>query len=151
MALPTLNTDLNVVSKLDDQPNDVGGLTAAQLKAKFDEASGLIKTYINGTLLPYLEGDYAAGDIGIQTIALISSATNVQTALAALAQSIADVTQGSVADGSITTAKLAPGCAPSYITESRASVVLNIWQGTQAQYDALGSHSATTLYFLTES
>lgn len=55
MALPTLNDDLAVISKLDDLPNDVGGLTAADLKAKFDEAAGAIQTYINDTLLPYLE------------------------------------------------------------------------------------------------
>ena len=69
MSQPNLNEDLNIVSnsdltitymdgnldiiqQLDDEPNDVGGLTAAELKAKFDEAGNIIKTYINGTLIP---------------------------------------------------------------------------------------------------
>lgn len=115
MALPTLSNDLNIVSKLDDQPNDVGGLTAAQLKAKFDEASGLIKTYINNTLIPYLEGTSGAGDIGITTVSGIQAATNVQDALAALEANIEGVTQGAVADNSINTAKL----VDSSVTEAK--------------------------------
>lgn len=47
-----LNGDLNIIAKLDDEPNDVGGLTADQLKAKFDEAGNRIKNYINNTLIP---------------------------------------------------------------------------------------------------
>ena len=106
MALPTLNDDLAVISKLDDLPNDVGGLTAADLKAKFDEAAGAIQTYINDTLLPYLESVSGAGDIGITTVSGIQAATNVQDALAALEANIEGVTQGSVADNSINTVKL---------------------------------------------
>ena len=69
MSQPNLNEDLNIVSnsnltiayldgnldiiqQLDDEPNDVGGLTSAELKAKFDEAGNVIKTYINDTLIP---------------------------------------------------------------------------------------------------
>ena len=107
MALPTLNDDLAIISKLDDLPNDVGGLTAAELKAKFDEAAGAIQTYINGTLLPYLESISAAGDVGITTISGIAAATNVQEALEALELNIEGVTQGAVADNSITNAKMA--------------------------------------------
>ena len=44
MAFTQLTNDLNIISALDDEPNDVGGLTAAQLKAKFDEGPGVIKT-----------------------------------------------------------------------------------------------------------
>ena len=106
MALPTLNDDLAVISKLDDLPNDVGGLTAAELKAKFEEAAGAIQTYINDTLLPYLESVSGAGDIGITTVSGIQAATNVQDALAALEANIEGVTQGAVADNSINTVKL---------------------------------------------
>lgn len=55
MALTKLNKDMNIVSALDDQPNDVGGLTAAELKAKFDEGGNAIKLYLNGTLIAELE------------------------------------------------------------------------------------------------
>lgn len=106
MSLPQLTTDLNIIQALDDEPNDVGGLSSAQLKAKFDEAVGYIKTYINDTLLPYLESISAAGDLGITTVSGIAAATNVQEALEALELNIEGVTQGAVADNSITNAKL---------------------------------------------
>ena len=57
MALTSLTDNLNIVSALDDEPNDVGGLSATELKAKFDVAANLIKTYLNGTLLPELAAD----------------------------------------------------------------------------------------------
>lgn len=48
--------DMDIIAKLDDQPNDVGGLTAAELKAKFDEGGKAIQEYINGTLIPEVIG-----------------------------------------------------------------------------------------------
>lgn len=52
IELEYLNGDLNIIQKLDDEPNDVGGLSSAQLKAKFDEAGNVIKEYINNDLIP---------------------------------------------------------------------------------------------------
>ena len=52
IELELLDGDLNIIQKLDDEPNDVGGLTSAELKAKFDESGNIIKTYINETLIP---------------------------------------------------------------------------------------------------
>ena len=52
IEITLLDGDLNIIQALDDEPNDVGGLTSAELKAKFDEAGNTIKTYINGTLIP---------------------------------------------------------------------------------------------------
>ena len=52
IELELLDGDLNIIQKLDDEPNDVGGLTSDQLKAKFDEAGNTIKEYINETLIP---------------------------------------------------------------------------------------------------
>lgn len=59
LEIEYLNGDLNIIQKLDDEPNDVGGLTSAQLKAKFDEAGNTIKTYINDTLIPAILTDDA--------------------------------------------------------------------------------------------
>lgn len=55
MAIEKFTDDLNIISALDDEPNDVGGLTAQELKAKFDEAGLTIQKYINETLLPGAE------------------------------------------------------------------------------------------------
>lgn len=52
MALTNFEKDMAIIQKLDDEPNDVGGMTAAELKAKFDEGGLAIKEYINGTLIP---------------------------------------------------------------------------------------------------
>ncbi len=37
MSISEMTDDLGIISSLDDEPNDEGGLTAAELKAKFDE------------------------------------------------------------------------------------------------------------------
>ena len=47
--------DLDIIAALDDEPNDVGGLTAAQLKAKFDQGAKTLADYINDTLTEELE------------------------------------------------------------------------------------------------
>ena len=59
MAFEKFNKDMKIISALDDEPNDVGGLTAAALKAKFDEGGEAIKRYINGTLIPAVVADGA--------------------------------------------------------------------------------------------
>lgn len=62
LVIPGLDDDLNIIQKLDDEPNDVGGLTAAELKAKFDAAGNTIKRYINGELLPAISDTVAEAD-----------------------------------------------------------------------------------------
>lgn len=52
LTVPTLDQDLNNIQKLDDEPNDTGGLTAAQLKAEFDRAGNTIASYLNDQLIP---------------------------------------------------------------------------------------------------
>lgn len=47
-------TETNVISALPDKPNAVGGLTASQLKAKFDAAAAGIKSYLNDTLVKFM-------------------------------------------------------------------------------------------------
>lgn len=55
MELERLTEDLDIIQKLDDEPNDVGGLSAAELKEKFDESGNIIKNYINNVLISMLE------------------------------------------------------------------------------------------------
>lgn len=57
MAFEKFNKDMKIISALDDEPNDVGGLTAAELKAKFDEGGEAIKRYLNDTLIPAVVED----------------------------------------------------------------------------------------------
>ena len=63
-----LDGDLSIIQKLDDEPNDVGGLTSAELKERFDRAGNIIKEYINETLIPAIlaadatEADRAAAE-----------------------------------------------------------------------------------------
>ena len=59
LEIQLLDGDLNIIQKLDDEPNDVGGLTSAELKAKFDESGNIIKKYINETLIPAVLADDA--------------------------------------------------------------------------------------------
>lgn len=105
--LTKLLADLYIMSLLDDEPNDVGGMSSAELKAKFDEAANVIKTYINESLIPELAGANGAGSVGIDTIPGLTGASTVQAALAKIEEQMVEMTQGAVADESITTAKLA--------------------------------------------
>lgn len=52
LEIQLIGDDMNIISKLDDEPNDVGGLTAAELKAEFDKAGNIIKKYLNEKLVP---------------------------------------------------------------------------------------------------
>lgn len=52
MSLTRLTEDLNIHQKLEDEPNDVGGLSAQELKKKFDQAGLAIQKYLNETHLP---------------------------------------------------------------------------------------------------
>ena len=73
MSIPKLTKDLAVIQKLSDLPNTTEGLTAEQLKARFDEAALEIQTYINQTLVPAIAAEQipfaATPEVDAQTIA----------------------------------------------------------------------------------
>ena len=52
VIVPTFDEDMDIIQKLDDEPNDVGGLSAEQLKAEFDSAGNKTKDFINNELIP---------------------------------------------------------------------------------------------------
>jgi hypothetical protein len=84
MALTELTSDLAIVAALADQPNDDSGLTAAQVKAKFDEAAGIIKTYLNDVLTAELQAttDSSSGADNIGATAITNlTGTTVQALL----------------------------------------------------------------------
>lgn len=61
MAFTQFTKDMDIIGKLSDTPNVDDGLTAAQLKEKFDEGGKAVKDYINNELLPELEEVSLAG------------------------------------------------------------------------------------------
>lgn len=61
MAITPFEKDIEIIQKLDDEPNDVQGLTPEELKKRFDQAAIWFKEYINGTLIPAITGDGGTG------------------------------------------------------------------------------------------
>lgn len=55
MALTKLTANVNNIQALSNRPNEIDGLTAAQLKEKYDKAGADIKTYLNETLTEELD------------------------------------------------------------------------------------------------
>lgn len=85
MALTKFTKDMAIISALDAEPNDVGGLSAAELQAKFDEGGQALKTYINDTLIPEAEKTLATKEEVDQVVAGISpDLTAAEKVLAAL-------------------------------------------------------------------
>lgn len=58
MSFTPFNEDMVIIQDLNKRPNAIGGLSAAQLQAKFDEAGIKIKEYLNGTLIPELDDEH---------------------------------------------------------------------------------------------
>jgi len=106
MSFTRFTEETGNISALSDRPNDMEGLSASELKARFDKAGNDVKEYINDELLPALEATTAAGNIGIAAITGLVANT-VQEALQALFTALQDVTLGDIPDGSIGTAKMA--------------------------------------------
>lgn len=65
MALTRFTGSSNVISQLSNQPNDNEGLSAAQLKAKFDQYGETFKDFFNNTFLPEVESAISAAAAGI--------------------------------------------------------------------------------------
>lgn len=62
MKFPKLTDDLSIISKLGDNPGTDNGLTAEELKAKFDESALILQAYLNGTLVETLNELFSGGD-----------------------------------------------------------------------------------------
>lgn len=76
-----LTEDLNIIQNLPDQPT----LSARELKAKFDEAAGKIKNYLNEVVEPTvtgIQGDYvASGDLIAFKNEINGSLEDIQTSI----------------------------------------------------------------------
>ena len=121
MAFDRMTDDMNIISKLPDEPNDEGGMTASALKATFDKAGTLAKTAIN-KLIAALGASTAAGNIGFARSTEVP-ADNVQAAIENVQSQIAGVALGSIPDGSITAQQLAGGAVTAEKVADGALVI----------------------------
>lgn len=77
MAYTEFGKEMGIISALPDEPNDTGGLTAAALKAKFDEGGIAIKEYINNTLLkelPQISDITSTFELGVPSCSEVNNA-----------------------------------------------------------------------------
>ena len=107
MALPKFTKDVAYISKLADEPNDVGGLSAAALKAQFDLAPQDIQSYINDELIPRIESDIEAAALGVGAGGAVDGETISNGSIGTAKLADGAVTTAKIADRGITTAKLA--------------------------------------------
>ena len=101
MSIPKMTNDLAIIQKLSDLPNSTDGLTAAQLKAKFDEGPQAIQKWINETLVPSI----TAAMIPFAASTEIN-ADNIDAAIRAVHQQIRDAASGVLVNGSVTKEKM---------------------------------------------
>ena len=62
MGISKFSYDMDIISRLSDAPNVDDGLTASQLKAKFDEGGKAVKEYINNTLTEEIDAKTVGTD-----------------------------------------------------------------------------------------
>lgn len=60
VQIPKLSDDLEIISKLGDNPNTDNGMSSADLKAQFDRAPNIIKKFINDYVVPAIN-NYVVG------------------------------------------------------------------------------------------
>lgn len=102
MNIPYLTKDLAVIQKLSDLPNITDGLSAAALKAKFDEAALAIQNWINNDLIPALKAENLPFEGSDQL-----DVEDVQAAIELVFEQVRDASSGTITNGSVTKAKLA--------------------------------------------
>lgn len=120
MALTKLTSNVAIIAALSDLPNATDGLTAAQLKAKFDEAAGLIKTYLNDTLTEEIAAQFATQE------------------------EVDGIVLGDIPDGSLTYAKLTP--APSSAAVAGSIVKYDVAGRAQFVDPSANQDAATKVY-----
>ncbi len=121
MAITKLNTNLDIITALNDEPNDVSGLTAAQLKAKFDEGPNGIKAYLNETLIPELDAEHLPYLYGYNTT---------------IKETLDGVVLSTVPDKSITYSKFAPGALDWGLVQSYTQAGTFTWTAPNV-YDGI--------------
>ena len=101
MSIPRFLADLAIIQKLSDLPNSTEGLTAAELKARFDAAGLATQKFINEQLVPSITAD----NIPFTATNEIAAA-NIYDAILNVHSQVRDAATGAIANGSVTTEKL---------------------------------------------
>lgn len=101
MAISKMTDDLNIIQALSDLPNAEDGLSADDLKKKFDESGLTIQGYLNNTLVPQIDAEHIPFD---KTTAI--EAETVQSAIENVQAQVRDAASGSIVNGSVTKEKL---------------------------------------------
>lgn len=113
MSFTKSTTDISVHQKLGDYPNQDNGMTADELKKKFDYPAETLQKDLN-KIVEELENENATQNIGASKLdENDETENNVQAKLNKIYQATKDVTLGQIPDGTITEKKLANDYANS--------------------------------------
>lgn len=63
MALEIMKENVQIIQSLSDYPNQEEGLTAGEMKAKFDEAAVRLKNYLNDLVVPEINGKLSGDEL----------------------------------------------------------------------------------------
>ena len=140
MSIPTLDTDLSIIQKLDDYPNDIGGLSAAQLKAKFDEGALALQTYINTVLIPAL----IASNVPFTPTAAVNAAT-IQAAIENVQAQLAGISAGSIPNNTVGMEKLTKTVQNAIASGGGAAAAVTALSKTVAQNVAATNENTTAI------
>lgn len=140
MSIPTLDTDLSIIQKLDDYPNDIGGLSAAQLKAKFDEGVLTLQTYINTVLIPAL----IASNVPFTPTAAVNAET-VQAAIENVQAQLAGISAGTIPNNTIGMEKLTKTVQNAIASGGGAAEAVSALSKTVAQNVAATDENTTAI------
>ena len=147
MALTEFSKDIAYIQALDDNPNE-NDLTAAELKARFDQAGLDIKTYINSTLTKQIDtmfsgisGSVLSTVYPIGSIYISVNNTNPGTLFGGTWEQIQDTFLLSA--GSTYTAGATGGEATHTLTVDEMPSHTHIASGYRGSYAASGNNRNT--------
>lgn len=146
MSIPTLDTDLSIIQKLDDYPNDVGGLSAAELKAKFDEGVLALQTYINTVLIPAL----IAVELPFSPTQAINE-TSIQAAIENVQKQIANSVAGVIPNNTIGLEKMTASLQKTITSGGAASTAVSALTEVVAENTTAISKNTTDIASINEA
>lgn len=151
MSFTKITEDLDIIQKLADEPNADDGLSAEEVKKKFDEAGNKIKSKFNKHI-DELEGTLGASRVGANKIdGEDNSESNIQAKLEKIYGALKNVTLNQIPDGTITKEKINSTLFP--VAEKNGDLQVNLnaekLNGKMeaelyAENPAIGTYVATT-------